>query len=80
MAEHVSCQEVVEVLTEYLDAALTAEEAALVEQHLNFCPGCVWYLDQLRATVAAVGRIEPEAVPAAMQSRLLAAFRDRRRS
>ena len=79
-AEHISCQEVVELVTDYLEGALTSEEAALFEQHLNFCDGCDWYVDQLRATVATVGRIEPEPVPEAMRGRLLNAFRDRGRS
>ena len=60
--------------------ALTPDEAALFEQHLNFCDGCDWYVDQLRATIATVGRIEPEEVPEAMRAKLLNAFRDRGRS
>jgi anti-sigma factor RsiW len=78
--EHVSCQEVVELVTDYLEGALPAEQAALFEQHLNFCDGCDWYVDQLRTTIATVGRIAPEEVPPEMRTRLLAAFRDRRRS
>jgi anti-sigma factor RsiW len=79
-SEHVSCQEVVELVTDYLEGALTPEEAALFEQHLNFCDGCDWYVDQLRITVATVGRIEDEEVPPAMRAKLLNAFRDRGRS
>jgi anti-sigma factor RsiW len=78
--EHVSCQEVVELVTDYLEGALTPEQAALFEQHLNFCDGCDWYVEQLRTTIATVGRIEPEEVPPEMRTRLLAAFRDRGRS
>ena len=78
--EHVSCQEVVELVTDYLEGALSPDEAALFEQHLNFCDGCDWYVDQMRTTIATVGRIEPAEVPADMQERLLAAFRDRERS
>jgi anti-sigma factor RsiW len=79
-SEHVSCQEVVELVTDYLEGSLTPEEATLFEQHLNFCDGCDWYLEQLRTTIATVGRIEQEEVPDAMRSKLLSAFRDRRRS
>ena len=78
--EHVSCQEVVELVTDYLEGALSPDEAALFEQHLNFCDGCDWYVEQLRTTIATVGRIEQEEVPPAMRSKLLAAFRDRERS
>ena len=75
MAEHVSCQEVVELVSDYLEQALPADEAALVEQHLNFCEGCVWYVDEIRTTIASVGRIEEEDVPPETREKLLTAFR-----
>jgi len=78
--QHVTCSEVVELVTEYLERSLPADDATLVEQHLNFCEGCVWYVDQVRTTVATVGRIEPEEVPADVRDRLLTAFRDWKRS
>lgn len=79
--EHVNCQEVVERVTDYLERALHSDDAALVEQHLNFCDGCVSYVDQMRTTVRTVGRVEDEAeaVPADERESLLAAFRDWRR-
>ena len=79
MAEHLSCQEVIELVTDYLERALPSEEASLFEQHINFCDGCEWYLDQMRATIAAVGRIEEENVPPEARDKLLTAFRDWRR-
>ena len=78
--EHVTCQEVVELVTDYIEGALTPDEAAVFEQHLNFCDGCEWYVDQMRTTIATVGRIEEGDVPPAMRDSLLAAFRDRTRS
>ena len=80
MAEHLTCQEIVELVTEYLDGALPPDEATLFEEHINFCDGCEWYLDQMRTTIAAVGRIEEEDVPPDMRDRLLNAFRDWRRT
>jgi anti-sigma factor RsiW len=80
MAEHVSCQEIVELVTDYFDGAMSPEEAALFEQHLNFCEGCDWYAEQMRTTIATVGRVDDAEVPSAMRDRLLAAFRDRSRS
>jgi anti-sigma factor RsiW len=77
--QHITCQEVVELVTGYLDGALPDEEASLFEQHLNFCDGCVWYVDQLRATVAAAARLSEEDVPADTREQLLTAFRDWRR-
>jgi anti-sigma factor RsiW len=78
-AEHITCQQMVELVTDYFEGALPADEADLFEQHLNFCEGCDWYVDQMRATAATVGRIGEEELPAEMRERLLTAFRDWRR-
>ena len=80
MHEHVTCRQVVELVSDYLERALPPDEAALVEQHLNFCDGCVVYVDQMRATVRTVGRIREEDLPAETRETLLAAFRDWKRS
>jgi anti-sigma factor (TIGR02949 family) len=85
MAEHahdhrVTCQEVVELVTEYLDGSLSPADAALFEEHLNFCDPCVVYVDEIRSTIATVGRIAEEDVPPDMREQLLAAFRDWRRA
>ena len=79
-SEHVSCQEVVELVTDYVEHALPADRTALFEQHLNFCDGCVWYVDQIRTTIASVGRIEEQDVPPETREQLLAAFRDWKRT
>jgi hypothetical protein len=78
--EHISCQEVVELVTDYLDQALPADEASVFEQHVNFCDGCDWYLDQMRTTISTVGRITEEDVPPDARERLLAAFREWKRT
>jgi anti-sigma factor RsiW len=78
-SEHITCQEVVELVTDYMEGALTPEEASLFEQHLNFCDGCAWYVDQLRMTIETVGRIREEELPAETRDKLLTAFRDWRR-
>jgi anti-sigma factor RsiW len=74
----ISCQEVVEIITDYLEGRLSPGDAAIFEAHLAICDGCQWYLDQMRVTIDAVGRIEDEAVPAELRDTVLAAFRDRR--
>jgi anti-sigma factor RsiW len=78
-AEHITCQEVVELVTDYLETALPADETALFEQHLNFCEGCVWYVHQMRTTVGMVGRLREEDVPDHARERLLTAFREWKR-
>lgn len=79
-AEHITCQEVVELVTDYFEGALPADETDLFEQHLNFCEGCDWYVDQMRTTISTVGRLVEEDVPPEARDRLLTAFRDWKRS
>ena len=78
--EHISCQEVVELVNDYLDRALEPERAALFEQHVNFCDGCEWYLEQIRTTITTTGRITEEEIPADARDKLLTAFREWKRS
>jgi hypothetical protein len=79
MPEHLTCRQVVELVNDYLERALPVEEAAAFEQHLNFCDGCMSYLEQIRATVATVGRVREEDVPPETKDALMAAFREWRR-
>jgi hypothetical protein len=65
-------------VTDYLDGALGGEETALFEQHLNFCDGCVWYVDQIKTTVETVGEVREEDVPPEAKDWLLTAFRNSR--
>jgi anti-sigma factor RsiW len=77
--DHITCREVVELVTDYLEGALPAADAARFEQHLSSCDGCDRYVDQMRTTIAIVGRIEEADVPPAVRDALLAAFRGRAR-
>ena len=76
----ISCQEVVEVVTEYLEGRLAPEDAKIFEAHLDLCDGCRWYVEQMRTTIAAAGKIETADVPPELQDTVLAAFRSRFRS
>jgi anti-sigma factor RsiW len=77
---HLTCQELVEVVTEYLEQALGAETAELFEEHLNFCDGCAAHVAQVRTTIAIIDRAEPEAPPEATHQQLMRAFRGWRRT
>lgn len=79
-SERITCQELTELVNDYVEGTLGAHDTALFEQHLNFCDGCDWYVDQIRTTVATVGRVRDLDVPPDVRARLLAAFRDRGRS
>ena len=54
------CQEVVELVTDYLDGALSRADRRRFEAHLADCPHCTEYLAQMRATIRLTGRLEPE--------------------
>ncbi len=72
----ISCREVVELVTDYLDGALSGADTERMEQHLKLCPPCVEYVDQIRATaqLAAVAAVELELRPD--RDALLRAFRE----
>ena len=73
--EMLSCREVVELVTEYLEGALSEAEEVRFEEHLAMCDGCAAYLDQMRTTIALAGRLDPEAVDLEACDRLMHAFR-----
>ena len=78
--EPISCQEVVELVTDYLEGAMTPEDVARFDRHLSLCEGCVFYVEQIRMTIAAVGRVAEEDVPPETRDDLIAAFRDFKRT
>jgi anti-sigma factor RsiW len=69
-----ACQDIVELVTAYLEDALDPVDRERFEEHLVFCDGCDNYLDQMRTTVHVTGHVE-DALPAALQAELLEAFR-----
>jgi anti-sigma factor RsiW len=75
-AEQLSCQELVELVTDYVEGALSPDERALFEHHIGRCTGCHEYVEQMRTTIELTGSLSPDAVPPDAAERLLAAFRD----
>ena len=74
-----SCQAFVELVTDYLEGALDPATARRFEQHLDLCPGCRTYLDQMRETVARLGEVPAASLSDEARDTLLTAFRDFRR-
>jgi len=70
------CQEIVEVITDYLEGAMDAELLAAFEAHLAGCPHCTHYLEQMRAMIRVSGTIEAESLSPELQEGLVAAFRE----
>ena len=71
-----TCHEVIEILTDYLEDALPQSERRRVEEHLAACDGCTAYLEQLRETIRLTGMLIEEQIPVEQKERLLDAFRD----
>ena len=69
------CRDVVELMTDYLEGALSPADAARFEEHIAGCDGCRAYLEQMRATRRLTGRLADERVPDALREELVAAFR-----
>jgi len=70
------CRDVVELMTDYLEGALSDADRARFEDHIAGCDGCRAYLEQLRATRLVAGKLASESVPESLQAELLNAFRD----
>jgi anti-sigma factor RsiW len=71
-----TCRELVELVTAYLEGVLDPAERARFEQHLAECDGCDAYVDQMRQTLAALGRLPDESLSPEARDGLLAAFAD----
>ena len=69
------CKQAVELVTDYLEGALSPRERARFEAHLRGCPHCTEYLEQIRRTIVAIGRIEPEELEPEVKTELVALYR-----
>jgi predicted anti-sigma-YlaC factor YlaD len=74
-ATDLTCAELVELVTDYLDDALSLEERVRFEEHLLICEGCVNYLDQMRTTIALTGRLRVDDLSPEVTGDLLEVFR-----
>ena len=71
-----ACREVVELVSEYLEGAMTPEQMTRFELHLNLCDGCFSFVEQARTTAGMAGRLSEDQIPDEMKTKLLAAFRE----
>jgi len=74
------CRDVVELMTDYLEGALSTAERARFEEHIAGCDGCRAYLEQMRATRMLTGRLAEEPMPESLHDELVAAFKSWRRA
>jgi anti-sigma factor RsiW len=73
--DEMTCQELVEVVTDYLEGVLSEPEHARLEAHLAECPYCETYIAQIRQTIAALGELSIDMISRERQEQLLEAFR-----
>ena len=79
MGRDLTCKELVELVTGYLDGSLRGRRRRRFEAHLSGCDGCTRYLRQIEATIRATGMLTEERVTEEQKEVLLAAFRDWKR-
>jgi anti-sigma factor RsiW len=72
----ISCREVVELVTAYVEGALSERDRDRFETHVAGCDGCDNYLAQMRETIRITGTLTEDQVPEPMRVALLSAFRD----
>lgn len=77
MSKELSCQEIVELVTEYVEGVMAAAERERFERHLSYCPGCVSYVEQIRETIRVTGEVpQEETLPDELRRGLVAQFKD----
>jgi predicted anti-sigma-YlaC factor YlaD len=75
-ADDLRCQEIVEIVTDYLEGTLSPAMRARFEEHLAGCSGCRNYLEQMRTTISLVGNATETSLSDSTKSELLRVFRD----
>jgi anti-sigma factor RsiW len=76
MTGSMDCNELVELVTAYLDGSLDLEDRARFDTHLLECDGCANYLQQFRTTVDTIGKVSLDELDPMFRSKLMNAFRD----
>jgi anti-sigma factor RsiW len=71
-----SCRELVELVTDYLEGALSPVDLQRFERHISGCDHCTAYLEQLRAVIRVTGTITTDDLSPEAERELLSAFRD----
>lgn len=79
LPEDLACTKVVEMITDYLEGALPEGERRRLERHLESCPGCSEYFEQVKAVSGSLAGITEDSLPADARQALLAVFRDLRK-
>ena len=76
VSDEMGCRELVQVINDYIEDVMPPGDRKRFDEHLAICPGCQTYLDQMRQTIRAVGKLSEESIPGEVRNVLLQAFRD----
>ncbi len=79
LADDLTCQELVALVTDYVEGGLDARDRERFEEHVVFCAGCANHLEQMRATIRVTGALTEDDLMPSTRDELLAAFRDWKR-
>jgi anti-sigma factor RsiW len=71
-----TCQDLVELVTDYLEGALSPLDAERFEEHIDLCPMCQTHLEQLRVTIRELGRLRERDIDPDILAEMQARFRD----
>jgi anti-sigma factor RsiW len=74
-SDYLTCRQLVELVTEYFEDALSPDDRRRFEEHIMSCPPCRAYLEQMRQTIRLLWSIPEETVPPEAEEALLAALR-----
>jgi anti-sigma factor RsiW len=73
--EELPCQDLVELVNDYLEGLLDPSTRDRFRRHLDECPSCARYVDQMALTISLAGRLDPAALSPSAQQAVLEAFR-----
>ncbi len=74
--EGITCRELVELVTDYLEDTMPPDDSARFNEHLRVCGGCHIYVDQMRQTIQLTGALTPESISPEAEQELINIFRD----
>ncbi|HNP85273.1 MAG: zf-HC2 domain-containing protein [Chloroflexi bacterium SZAS-1] len=78
--DYLTCREMVELVTEYLEGVMPPRERVIFEAHLAVCPGCTAYFEQMKQTIRLLGKLPEDSIEPEARDTLLHAFRNWKRT
>ncbi len=76
MAGNMSCKELTELITEYLEGSMPLGQRIRFQIHLGLCLGCRNHLRQMKLTIQTLGKLPVESIPPAIRDEMLNRFRN----